>query len=138
MLNTLYHHDTVKIQYDKDKSLLTLSWFDDAIDNVFMEVVRKMYELTLDLDIEMWLIDASHAFAVKTWDQTWKCEAINLALEPTHLRKIARIISHDIAYEAKINTFTQACSLKIKTKFFTDEEGAFNWLLKEEELPQNK
>src|SRR5688572_1660287 len=132
MQNTLYHHDSVKIKYDKDKCLLSLSWIDDAIDNVFMEVVQKMYEFTQELEIELWLIDASHAFGIKTWDNSWKCDIVSLALDKTKLRKIARVVSHDIAYEAKINTFTGNCTMNVKTNFFSEEQAACNWLLKKD------
>jgi hypothetical protein len=130
MQNTLYHHDSVKIKYDKDQSLLSLSWVDDAIDNVFMEVVQNMYKFTKELEIELWLIDASHAFGIKTWDNNWKCESVSFALEKTKLRKIARVVSHDIAYEAKINAFSGACKTDVKINFFSEEQAACNWLLK--------
>ncbi len=131
MYFTLYERDTVKIEFDENRKLLKLSWFDHAIDNIFMEVIKEMYRLTVDLGIELWLLDASHAFGVKTWDNNWKCEVVTSALANTKLRKIARVVSQDIAYEAKINAFSDACIFNVKKQFFTTEESACNWLLQE-------
>lgn len=142
MTRVLYQYQSLSIKHDTEKKLLCLNWEDDVTDEVYAEVLKKLYQFTRDLEIELWIIDASGAYNFQSlatygfplfFDQKVDPDMLAKVLSRTKLKKIARVISQDIAQEAKINTFIMQRQLPVRCAFFATEASAVEWLYREEQ-----
>ena len=145
MTMVLYQYQSLIIKHDIEKKLLCLNWEDDVIEEVYADVMKMLYQYTRELDVELWIIDASGAFnfqSLATYglplflDTKLKPELLAKVLKRTKLKKIARVVSQDIAFEAKINTFIMQRQLPVRCAFFATEASAVEWLYREEEEKQ--
>ena len=141
MKQVLYQYQSLCIKHDTEKKLLCLNWEDDVIDAVYSDVLKMLYQYTRELDVELWIIDASGAYNFQSlatygfplfFDPKLSPEVLAKVLKRTKLKKIARVISQDIAFEAKINAFILQRQLPVRCGFFATEASAVEWLYREE------
>lgn len=141
MTRVLYQYQSLSIKHDTVNKLLCLNWEDDVTDEVYAEVLKKLYQFTRELEIELWIIDASGAYnfqALATYGfplffaPKLNPDVLAKVLKRTKLKKIARVVSQDIAYEAKINAFILQRQLPVRCAFFATEASAVEWLYREE------
>ena|SRR6478735_8651173 len=141
MTRVLYQYQSLSIKHDTAKKLLCLNWEDDVTDEDYAEVFKKLYQFTRELEIELWIIDASGAYNFQSlstygfplfFEPKLNPEVLAKVLKRTKLKKIARVVSQDIAYEAKINSFIMQRQLPVRCAFFATEASAVEWLYREE------
>lgn len=141
MTRVLFQYQSLIIKHDTEKKLLCLNWEDDVIDEVYAEVMKMLYQYTRELDVELWIIDASGAYNFQSLakfgiplflDTKLKPELLAKVLKRTKLKKIARVVSQDIAFEAKMNAFIMQKQLPVRCAFFATEASAVEWLYREE------
>ena len=141
MTRVLFQYQSLIIRHDTEKKLLCLHWEDDVIEEVYADVMKMLYQYTRELDVELWIIDASGAYNFQSlatygiplfFDTKLKPELLAKVLKRTKLKKIARVVSQDIAFEAKINAFIMQKQLPVRCAFFATEASAVEWLYREE------
>ncbi len=141
MTKVLYQYQSFIIKHDTEKKLLCLHWEEDVVEEVYADVMKMLYQYTRELDVELWIIDASGAYnfqSLATYgiplflDSKLTPDLLAKVLKKTKLKKIARVVSQDIAFEAKINTFIMQKQLPVRCAFFATEASAVEWLYREE------
>lgn len=90
--------------------------------------MTRFMRLTHELQAEAWLIDASDSEDIDLEVAELKLQEISEVLKNTRLRKVARVISPDLLFEAKLNAVCCQTYEGILYRFFTTEFDALLWL----------
>ncbi|HSI91321.1 MAG TPA: hypothetical protein VK927_09410 [Adhaeribacter sp.] len=127
-MDVLYNFEASVIKFDNYYKVLHLSWDDFPLAEAFDEVVRELIRLSQELKAEAWLIDASQSLNLDEEELAVKARHFEEILRQTPVRKIARVISSNIFYEARLNSLKQQSQTQIAFRFFNSEQAALAWL----------
>ncbi|HSI91805.1 MAG TPA: hypothetical protein VK927_11860 [Adhaeribacter sp.] len=128
-MKTLYELPSARIKIDADLKILQLR-FRGVLDEVsYRDLMIRLIELIRENNIRGLLVDARDSVMKNAENLDLLLDNEKEGISKVPLKKVARLISDDIAFEARIQRlYGEGLLGNVKLKFFTEKNAALSWL----------
>lgn len=134
-MDLVFEIKDTQIYFNPGCRTLHIKWHDhdrQDFQMIYLEILKALRRLTLELDVEGWLSDLSKCRAVETGEMQENLEHLVNALTESKLKRYARVTSKDSNYENdiqdKIDRFNATYKLGLAVGHFNTEPEALAWL----------
>lgn len=134
-MQIIYTYELMTIHYISENNLLQVEWQGFVASQDYRHIMKKMAQLTIELNIQNWIFNISQAEALQIGDLIWTTEYLGPLMKGNVLKKVARVDDkkRELLNDLKLiiaDAIIQY-NLSVAVEFFDDVASALNWLKEE-------
>ena len=131
-MKLVYEKFNALVYFHKKHKILHLKWISTNCREGYLEVIKALIKLTIELKVEGWLFDFRNCQLLPAEVVQENIKYIGNALSQSKLKKFARLVSKDLNYEMhareNIDQINKEFFLGVEVAYFTNELDALSWM----------